>query len=301
MSGEDSSLDAGSEVVEIVASPRAADDRVLVLEAVGVEASVTRGSVGFEVRVRAADAERARVELARYRLENLPTPRRAPVPLHAGAFVAGGVWLAVLLLFQVTSGAAAFGRDWYAAGILTAATVHGGEPWRAITALTLHADLAHLASNAGFGFAFGTIVASLYGPGTGWLLVLVAATLANLANAALMGDARASLGASTAVFAALGAAAGHRWPEARSGARPWLRGANAVAALVLLALLGTGDERTDVLAHALGFGFGLLLALGLRDRLAAAPGQSPARRRTQHLAGALALALVVLAWAAALA
>lgn len=291
----------GTEVVEIVASPRAADDRVLVLEAVGVEASVARGTVGFEVRVRPADAGRARVELARYRLENLPAPRRVPVRLHTGAFAAGAVWLVVLFAFHVASGTAAFGRDWYAAGLLTAATVHGGEVWRAVTALTLHADLAHLASNAGFGFAFGTIVASLYGPGTGWLLVLVAAVLANLTNAALMGGARASLGASTAVFAALGAAAGHRWPEARTRVRPWLRGANVVAALVLLSLLGTGDERTDVLAHALGFAFGLLLALVFRDRLAATPGQSPARRHAQHVAGALALALVASAWVAALA
>lgn len=291
----------GTEVVEIVASPRAADDRVLVLEAVGVEASVARGVVGFEVRVRPADAARARVELARYRLENLPAPRRVPVRLHTGAFAASAAWLVVLLVFHVASGMAAFGRDWYSAGLLTASAVHDGEVWRAVTALTLHADLAHLASNAGFGFAFGTIVASLYGPGTGWLLVLVAAVLANLANAALMGGGRASLGASTAVFAALGAAAGHRWPEARSRARPWLRGANVVAALVLLSLLGTGDERTDVLAHGLGFAFGLALALLLRDRLAAAPGQSPTRRHAQQVAGALALALVAIAWVVALA
>lgn len=274
---------------------------MLVLEAVGIEASIWNGGAGFEIRVQAADAERARVELARYRLENLPAPRRMPVRLHAGALGAAAAWAILLVVLHFASAASAFGRDWFAAGLLTEATVRGGEFWRAVTALTLHADLAHLASNAGFGALFGTIVASLYGPGTGMLLVLVAATVANLLNAALMDGTRASLGASTAVFAALGAAAAHRWPEAAGRVRPWLRAANVVAALVLLALLGTGDARTDVLAHGLGFGCGMLLALPLRGRLAARSDHVARRRRVQWLAGAGALALVALAWVAALA
>src|SRR5205823_3241225 len=37
---------------------------------------------------------------------------------------------------------------WFALGSADAARMHGGEWWRALTALTLHADLAHVASNA---------------------------------------------------------------------------------------------------------------------------------------------------------
>jgi len=105
---------------------------------------------------------------------------------------------------------------------------------------------------------------------------------------------RLSLGASTAVFAALGALAVHRWPAATRRARVGLRGGSIVAALVLLALLGTGDQHTDIAAHALGFASGALLALPLR-RWPPPPG------RPQHLAAGLALLIIAASWGAALA
>ena len=96
------------------------------------------------------------------------------------------------------------------------------------------------------------------------------------------------------MFAALGALAVHRWPAATRRARLGLAGAPVVAALVLLALLGTGDAHTDVSAHALGFAAGALLAVPLR-RFAPSPG-APQRR-----AAWLALLIVIGAWGAAFA
>ena len=276
------------------AGPAACDERALVLLAVGIHGTVEAGAAGFSLRVGPADAERALIELERYRLENRPRPRPLPPKLHRGALGGAAGYVAVLFLVGVASSRSIARFDWYGAGILDGARFGHGELWRAVTALTLHADLAHLAANAGFGALFGYLAGRVYGAGAAWLLILLAATLANLANGALMPDWRSSLGASTAVFAALGALAVHRWPAATRRARLGLAGAPVVAALVLLALLGTGDAHTDVSAHALGFAAGALLAVPLR-RFAPSPG-APQRR-----AAWLALLIVIGAWGAAFA
>ncbi len=251
---------------------------------------------GCVLLVAAADGPRASAELERYARENQPLPRAAPPRLHglvAAAASAAG-YVVVLFLCGVASTRALLGRDWYAAGMLEGVPLRAGEGWRAVTALTLHADLAHLAANAGFGALFGGLAARVYGAGGGWLLIVAAASLANALEGLAMPAGRASLGASTAVFAALGALAVHRWPAATRRARAGLAGGSVVAALVLLALLGTGDAGTDIGAHALGFLCGLLLALPLR--------RWPASRTrgAQWLAGGTALFMIVLAWAAAL-
>ena len=41
--------------------------------------------------------------------------------------------------------------------------------WRAVTALTLHSDLAHLAGNAFFGGVFGVLLAQILGGGLAWI------------------------------------------------------------------------------------------------------------------------------------
>jgi rhomboid protease GluP len=288
-------VDADAPWIEIYRSrtPQECDERALVLLAVGIAALMHAEDGSFQLLVADADVARATAELARYSLENRPRPRPAPPPLHRGAVAAAAGYALVLFAVAVASSRSALGRDWFDAGALDGARFRAGEAWRAVTALTLHADLAHLAANAGFGALFGGLAARVYGAGCGWLLILVAAVAANAVNATTMPAGRVSLGASTAVFAALGALAVYRWPAATRRARVGFAGASVVAALVLLALLGTGDAHTDVAAHALGFTAGALLALPLRRR------PPPRRRAPQLLAAGGAVLLVVAAWAAA--
>ncbi|HUO95029.1 MAG TPA: rhomboid family intramembrane serine protease [Steroidobacteraceae bacterium] len=275
------------------AAPQPCDERALVLLAVGIPPLMSAEHGDFQLLVAEPDVARAELEIGRYLKENRPRPRPVPYLLHPGALVSALLYALLLFMVAVASARGLLGRDWYDLGVLDGARVRGGELWRAVTALTLHADLSHLAANIGFGAFFGALAARVYGSGVAWLLIVLAAGAANLANAALMAPGRASLGASTAVFAALGALAVARWPAATRRTRAGLAGAGLVAALVLLALLGTGDARTDILAHALGFLCGALFALPLR--------RFPAPRtwRAQRLAGALALGLVGLAWALA--
>ena len=72
-----------------------------------------------------------------------------------------------------------------------------GELWRAVTALTLHADHAHLLSNAIACALFLSVVCGALGAGVGSALVLLAGAGGNLANALLHGSHRVSVGAAT--------------------------------------------------------------------------------------------------------
>ena len=271
-----------------------ASDRSFMLTAVAIPALMTLAEDGYVVLVEAPHAARARVELARYEKESQPPPAApTPLPLKPGAVTGTLIALALVLAVAGLSTRHALGHDWYGAGVLDGAEVRNGAWWRAITALTLHTDAAHLLANAGFGCLFGGACAALYGPGRGWLLIVASAVTANLAEAAWMPRGMSSLGASTAVFAALGlVTARGRTAEHGRGLVRGLYGALA-AGVLLLALLGTGDDHTDVLGHGLGFLFGLIAGLALR-----------ARRLTDEavdsLCGYAAAGIVVVGWLVAL-
>ena len=273
-------------------------ERALVLTALGIPHEVVRSPGWSALVVPAALAPRAAEELARWRNENrervpLPEPPDRPGALDAAL----GLALALVVVF-LAERAGAWGRDWDAAGEAVAGRIVVDQPWRALTALTLHVDPAHLAGNIVFGAAFVGGVARRWGAGLALLATLVAGTLGNLVNAAVQDSSHVSVGASTAVFAALGllgaALLRHRRRAGEGRLRRW---SPAVAALLLLAYLGTEGARTDVGAHVFGFASGALvggLCDGWLDRLAT----RPAARRA---AAALAVGLLVGAWAVALA
>lgn len=151
------------------------------------------------------------------------------------------------------------------------AILRDGEWWRAFTALFLHADIPHLAGNLAGGAVFATLVSRAVGPLAAWPMILVCGALGNLLTAWIVSPENfVSIGASTAVFAALGILSGLGLSETfrdRSNL-PWARiVAPVLAGVVLLGWLGGGapGSNTDVLGHVCGFGVGLLA--GLVNRL----------------------------------
>jgi membrane associated rhomboid family serine protease len=245
------------------------------------------------------EAGRARAEIAAWQAENPPrrpeAPPRSPVadgrPGAAGyVLVVVGVALAVANF--------AFGRDWLAAGRVDGAAMRAGEWWRAVTALTLHADLQHLAGNIFFGSLFGGFAGRYLGSGVAWLLVLLAGALGNVINVVLQGFDHRAIGASTAVFAALGLLGALAWAGRRGSAQGrWYRWGPGVGAIALLAFTGTGGERTDIGAHLWGFAAGLgagLVAAGLPVPVLRQPGM-------QRFAVLATLAILAGSWALALA
>ena len=147
-----------------------------------------------------------------------------------------------------------------------------------LTALTLHADLPHLLSNLVFGALFGYPAARLFGPGVAWFLILAGAGLAYGIDALLHPPQHYLLGASTAVFTALGLIAAYGWRRHLRDWTPWMRNASPLlAGLALLAFTGTGGENTDILAHFAGFAVGTALGAlcaGCRCRRRAGPASS---------------------------
>ena len=288
---------AANEWVEVYTSRHASacDERAFVLLALGVTSIMRATTDGFSLLVHPWDVARTAVELQRFGRERSAesVPPFMPLRLHAGALTSASIYVLVIFLIGVASSRIVFGRDWYDAGVLDSARLSGGQWWRAFTALTLHADLAHLLGNAIFGALFGGLVARVYGPGVGWLLILLAAAIANGLHGLFMPLNRESLGASTAVFAALGALAVRQWPIRRVGWAGRIAGRSLFGALVLLGMLGTGDAHTDIAAHAWGFLCGTLVCLPLRST-------TPPPGKIQALAATSVVALLALAWMFAL-
>ena len=137
------------------------------------------------------------------------------------------------------------------------------EWWRPFTGLFLHSDVPHLVGNLLSGLFFGALVARSIGPWRGWALILACGTAGNLLTSLITWpESFVSIGASTAVFGALGILSGIGFVAMlRQRARlPWARiAAPVLAGVVLLGWLGGGQAsgNTDVLGHVFGFASGL--------------------------------------------
>jgi membrane associated rhomboid family serine protease len=274
--------------------PRA-NELALVLTARGIAHQRQPGIAGWELWVPLASAAGAAAELAQYRRENArPIGPRRLEEIGDGWPGVAAYW-AVLVGVFVALRQSLLHFDWLAAGRLESQAVQAGEWWRTVTALTVHVDLDHLGGNLAFGAFFGYFVARYLGRGVGWLTILAAATSANALNALLQVPQHRSIGASTAVFAALGLLVAYTWRRGFLRETPWrARIAPIVAGLGLLAFTGTAGENTDLGAHLLGFltGFGSGVVLALWARL-----EWLRSARVQAASATLALAAVVAAWA----
>ncbi len=275
------------------------EERALVLKAMQIEHHVTEQPDGCHLMVPSAQAAMAIEQLRLYAHEN---PRRHverwPDIAPAQGMGAAAAFAAALLLAYVVQVGYARGIDWTETGQLIAGRVTAGEWWRAVTALTLHGDAAHVAGNMLFGAFFGYLCGQYLGSGVALLAIVWSAAAGNLANALVQSGAHRSIGASTAVFAALGLVAAFVWGLSRRFALGWARRwSPVVGAVALLAYTGTGDEQTDIVAHLTGFlagaVAGLLLLRLTRGRTGGAWPQA--------LASVVAGLTVVVAWALALA
>ncbi|HEX5786655.1 MAG TPA: rhomboid family intramembrane serine protease [Woeseiaceae bacterium] len=295
--------EAGIDWRVVYESPAAplCNEHALVLASRNIPHRVVHDAAGFVLLVPAAQSMDAVRELRLYADENPPAMPRAVTDAERSDALPGILaYLAVLFAVAWLAGRGAFGADWYAAGRIDGALIRDGEAWRLVTALTLHADLAHLAGNLVFGSFFGLLAGRLLGPGVAWLAILACAAAGNLVNTLLLASMHRSIGASTAVFAALGLVAGYVWHARLMSQERWVfRLGPIVGGIALLAYTGMGggdaDNHVDVGAHVMGFvcGFAggmLLVPFGAQFR----------KRRVQAVAGAVACLFVAAAWALAL-
>jgi len=237
----------------------------------GLRAVVAHEQGGYAIYVDQEHELRAGWELDQYDQEN-GTGARKPAdrkPVFTLSFSnTAMVYAAILLFFFGAARREGFGVNWLADGAMVAHHVTAKlELWRTVTALTLHVELAHLASNVAFGIVFVWLLSKEIGSGVAWASVVLAGAAGNFANALWQSPSHTSIGASTAVFAAIGllAALRHQWRPPKASLRYW---APLGGGLMLMAFLGFGKGNVDYGAHVLGFAAGVAggYLLSRRDR-----------------------------------
>jgi membrane associated rhomboid family serine protease len=278
-------------------SARQANTCSTVLAAAGIDCRIRPDPQGWAVWVKNSDYDAAVQAMRAYFRENRdeafsekrtdsppPSPARFLEALFAAAFLL--VWH---LSFSYAGTAEAVVKRFGA----SAGAIGEGEVYRAVTALMIHVDAAHLAGNMLGIVVFGAAVAGLTGWGVGWFMILLTGILGNLVNAFMYQSGHLSVGASTAVFGAIGILAGyqvivrHKRRERRISA--WLPLACGVA---LLGFIGSG-ENVDITAHLFGMLTGLVMGAGY-----ALVAGGRARGAVQAVCLLLALALIFTAWSA---
>jgi len=277
------------------ASRRAAESDSLVLAAEGIAHRVGNDDGRWFVALDPADRARADAALASYARENAPEPAPPPEPVPEVETNAG-IWLALALV-----AAYAYTGEWYDAspyferGANDARLVVAGELWRTVTALTLHSDVAHVLGNAFSCAVFASLLMRRYGAGVGGALLLASGALGNFLSSEWHRSHHLSVGASTALFGAIGALASTELVRRRRlrlrGSQAWLPLAGGIG---LLAMLGTG-RGSDLTAHVMGLASGALVGL-----VAARASPRPLRAPAQLAFGAVTLAVIALAWRFAL-
>jgi membrane associated rhomboid family serine protease len=277
-------------------------ERAFMLDAVGIRSETRIETPFYLLTVDLAEAARAAEHLALYERERRPPP--PPPTLPAGephAWIGSALYAVMLVYIGLAVSNGLWRADAFDVGTLDAARVHAGQWWRAWTALTLHLDGQHLGANLLVGSLFGYLAGRQQGPGHAWFLAVTGAAASNLIEALLAPGSYRAVGASTAVFTTLGLVCAYTWGAGARWSRRWaLQWAPLVTGAVLLAWFGSGDPDTpgqvDVVAHALGFGVGLLLgAVASRPLMRKLSDQVP-----QWITGLLAVAQIALAWFLAL-
>jgi len=276
-----------------------ADEWALVLAATGIPHRLRRRPDGWPLIVAPLDARAALEALDGYdgekQGESADTVAAAVVTPVGGATALGaGVALLLIGFFAVT-GPRTEHSAWFARGSAATERIVAGEWWRTVTALTLHADVPHLLGNAVASVVLVGAVSRELGPGLGlWLLVLAGAG-GNALTAVAHGARYDSVGASTAIFGAMGILAttrvAARGRGRRAAQKPWVVFA---ACLALLALLGTSPD-ADILAHLFGLLVGGVLGLATGFALPSAP-----RPAVQWVLALAALGTLVVSWLCAL-
>jgi membrane associated rhomboid family serine protease len=249
-----------SEPARIAARSRLeAMDWSLVLISQGIESTIQphQEGTGWEIDISGSDYERAREAIRLYRKENRGWGLRREI-LQPG-LVFDWISLVWVGLVSALYWLNASHVDLDTPGVLNTVALARGQWWRLFTAMWLHADVAHLASNAVFGVVLLGLTMGRYGTGVGLLAAYLAGAGGNLMSWIFSAQPHLGLGASGMVMGCLGLLAVQSvslWRRTSRAGREFLGG--LLSGLLLFVLLGLAPG-TDVVAHFGGFVSGLLL------------------------------------------
>jgi membrane associated rhomboid family serine protease len=274
----------------------------LVLDSRSIPCCIESVESGWLLLVPEQQFESARRELRLFEEANFNWPPPLPVPRHLIKNTLPTI--SVLLLLATFYNLSLIGislpehgiLDLYELGAAHAARIREGQWWQCVTALTLHSGPVHLISNLSIGGTFIILLCRELGSGTAWSLLLASGTLGNLINAWVQSPDHRSVGASTAVFGAVGILAALSMVRYRHHLqRRWF--VPIAAGMSLLAILGTEGKQTDLGAHLFGFVTGVVFGMAA-EFLVGKYGRPGAILNI--LLAVLSGALVVAAWWAAI-
>ena len=234
-------------------------DYSLVLLSQGIVHRLERSPEGpFEIFVKPEHEPRAKLQLELYRRENPPKEENPPLPLSVSVQPAWVLLAPVVCTLLDFSGKV---TRMHSAGISDADKILHGEWWRTITALSLHGDARHLASNLLSGYIVLNLMAFRIPLARMVPFLAISSAIANFFVALTVQTDFRSLGFSTFVFAAIGALSVIEFRLMPKETHGMLRRfAPLCAAASLAVFLGIG-ENADVLGHAYGFIAGLFCGL----------------------------------------
>lgn len=282
----------------VVLSKREVQQWALVLDSRSIPCCIDTVGGAWQLLVPYDQQESALREIRLYEEANHNWPPPLPLPRRLVQNVLPT--LSVLLLIGIFHNLTLLGvsipghglLDLKEVGAAHASQIRNGQWWQCVTALTLHADVTHLLSNLTIGGVFILLLCRELGSGLAWSLLLCSGAVGNGINALLRGGTHVSVGASTAVFGAVGILAALSMVRYRQHMqRRWF--VPVAAGVSLLAILGTEGERTDLGAHLFGFVTGIVLG-GIAEYLIGRYGQPG--RMVQALLTLVSMGGVLCAW-----
>ena len=235
-------------------SPSKIDEWSLVLTALNIPHEVKYDGEGARLIVPEKLKDKALEELALYEEENsCPQISSSPhfVPLES-AF-----WTFLILTALLSAGFEPEIRIVLERGIGDSTAILSGQWWRTITALALHQDPPHLLGNMLFGSLFFLCVRVVWPAGLLWFCLILGGALGNYLSCLIKGKGFLFLGASTAVFSAVGILSALKL---RQGSRRDIFLAVGLG-LAFLGILGSAGKNTDLVGHLCGLLTGFLLGL----------------------------------------
>lgn len=233
-------------------------DYSLVLLSQGMSHRLSRSEEGpFQIFILPEFEDQGRHQIALYCKENPPKEDNPPQPF---SFSLQPFWiLAAPLAFTLIDFAEL--ASLHNPGISDASKVLRGEWWRSITALTLHGDVRHLASNMLCGYIIMNMITFRIPLLRLAPFIAVASAIANICVSLTVKTNFRSVGFSTFVFAAIGCLAVMEFRLMPRESHGLLRRfAPLCGATSLAVFLGLG-ENADILGHAYGFIAGLICGL----------------------------------------
>ena len=239
------------------------NDWSLVLYAMGIPHKVISLQSGWIIRVKDRYRKEAEHQIELFEKENSPSSPEENIEKDTLIKYLPLLFSFLLIGFHIFINTRANYRQFLESGCMSGDIIRKYQLWRGVTALTIHIDLTHLFSNIIFGSLIIASVQRQIGKGFGWLMILFASFAGNFLNGLLHSVLFKSIGASAAVFIALGILTSIQFiKKIREKTRQsWMP---LLAAAALLGLLSQG-KYIDLMGHFLGLFtgliFGIILAL----------------------------------------